>query len=227
MPPAGQKVLGAWALVVAAGRGERFGGPKQYETLGGRTVLERSVEVARATCQGVIVVAAEEHLARARKLVGPDIAVVAGGPSRSASVRAGLGALPPAAELVAVHDAARPLASADLWFGVLGALADGADGAIPVVAVTDTIKQVDGAAVTTLDRSRLVAVQTPQAFRVPLLRRAHAGCAEATDDAALVEAIGGRVVLVEGDTGNLKITSPHDLAVAAALIGCRRPGVGR
>jgi 2-C-methyl-D-erythritol 4-phosphate cytidylyltransferase len=148
--------------------------------------------------------------------------VAAGGPTRSASVRAGLEAVPPGVEVVVVHDAARPLAPPDVWDRVLLAVLGGADAAVPVVAVTDTIKHVepDGRS-RTLDRSRLVAVQTPQAFRAEILRRAHAGAPEATDDAGVVEAIGGRVDLVEGHPGNLKITDPADLLVAAALLAAR------
>jgi 2-C-methyl-D-erythritol 4-phosphate cytidylyltransferase len=119
---------------------------------------------------------------------------------------------------VAVHDAARPLARLPLWKAVLEAVAAGADGAVPAAPVTDTVKQVgpDGQLVT-LDRTQLVAVQTPQAFRAAVLRRAHRSGADASDDAALVEAAGGRVVLVDGPTDNLKVTSPTDLVVAAAL----------
>jgi 2-C-methyl-D-erythritol 4-phosphate cytidylyltransferase len=120
---------------------------------------------------------------------------------------------------VAVHDAARPLARPGLWRAVLDAIAAGADAAVPAVAVTDTVKEIgaDGR-LATLDRSRLVAVQTPQAFRTDILRRAHRSGADATDDAALVEALGGRVVLVEGSPDNLKLTAPHDIAVARALL---------
>ena len=107
-------------------------------------------------------------------------------------MRAGLAAVPADAEIVVVHDAARPLAGADLFQRTVAAVRAGADAAIPGVPVTDTVKQVeDGRVVATVDRSRLVAVQTPQAFRAAVLRRAHAGDPEATDDAALVEALGG------------------------------------
>ena len=112
-----------------------------------------------------------------------------------------------------MHDAARPLASPELYRRVVAAVRNGADAAIPGVAVADTIKVVDadGHVVDTPDRSTLVAVQTPQAFRFDALRRAHAAGGEATDDASLIEAIGGTVVVVEGDPGNRKITLPDDL----------------
>jgi 2-C-methyl-D-erythritol 4-phosphate cytidylyltransferase len=144
--------------------------------------------------------------------------VVTGGATRSQSVRAGLVAVPDDADIIAVHDAARPLARPELWAAVLGAVASGADGAVPASPVFDTVKEIrpDGHLVT-LDRSRLVAVQTPQAFRAGVLRRAHRAGGDATDDAALVEAAGGRVVLVEGPPDNLKVTRPADLMVAAAL----------
>ncbi|MDQ6839451.1 MAG: 2-C-methyl-D-erythritol 4-phosphate cytidylyltransferase [Actinomycetota bacterium] len=149
--------------------------------------------------------------------------IVAGGPSRSASVRAGLAAVPADVEIIAVHDAARPLVPLSVWTAVLDAVAGGADAAIPVLAVTDTVKEVatDGT-LRTLDRSRLVAVQTPQAFRASILRRAHSAGTDATDDAALVEAFGGRVQRVPGSRRSAKITDPEDLVVAAALIGGTR-----
>jgi 2-C-methyl-D-erythritol 4-phosphate cytidylyltransferase len=142
-------------------------------------------------------------------------AVVAGGATRSASVRAGLAAVPPDAAVVVVHDAARPLAPATLFAAVVDAVRDGADGAVPVVPVVDSLRRVGGGAV---DRNEFVAVQTPQAFRADALRAAHAGNADASDDATLVEANGGKVVLVPGHPLNFKITSPHDLVIARALL---------
>jgi 2-C-methyl-D-erythritol 4-phosphate cytidylyltransferase len=145
--------------------------------------------------------------------------IVAGGATRSESVRAGLAAVPATAGIVVVHDAARPLSRPSLWHAVLDAVVAGADAAIPATSVTDTVKEIGpGGHLVTLDRGRLVAVQTPQAFQASVLRRAHLEGIDATDDAALVEAAGGRVVLVEGDVDNLKVTSPHDLDLAAALL---------
>jgi 2-C-methyl-D-erythritol 4-phosphate cytidylyltransferase len=119
-----------------------------------------------------------------------------------------------------VHDAARPLAGPALFERVVAAVDAGADGAVPGIALADTVKRVDGHRVTaTVDRDDLVAVQTPQAFRADVLRAAHGARPEATDDAALVEALGGTVVVVEGDRRNFKITSPDDLFVARALVG--------
>jgi 2-C-methyl-D-erythritol 4-phosphate cytidylyltransferase len=133
-----------------------------------------------------------------------------------------LAGIPDWAEIVVVHDAARPLAGPELFARVVAAVRGGADAAIPVVAVADTIKRVAGDRVTeTLDRASLVAVQTPQAFRAQALRQAHAAGDEATDDAALIEALGGLVVTVAGDAGNFKLTSPDDLVMAAALLARR------
>ena len=138
---------------------------------------------------------------------------VAGGATRSESVRAGLAMVPSDATIVCVHDGARPFASSDLFAAVIAAVIDGADAAVPGVPVSDTIKQVadDGSVVGTPVRSALRAVQTPQAFRADVLRRAHASAGDATDDAALVEAAGGRVVVVAGEERNRKITDPNDL----------------
>lgn len=206
-----------WAIVVAGGGGMRFGGPKQFEDLDGRRVLDWSVAAARDACDGVVVVVPADRQADE---VDRGVVTVAGGPTRSASVRAGLAAVPGDAEIVVVHDAARPLAGADLFRRAVTAVRAGADAAIPGVPVTDTVKRVeDGRVLETLDRNRLVAVQTPQAFRADVLRRAHRAAPEATDDAALVEALGGRVVVVDGDPRNLKLTSPDDLLVARALLG--------
>jgi 2-C-methyl-D-erythritol 4-phosphate cytidylyltransferase len=140
---------------------------------------------------------------------------VPGGATRSASVRAGLAAVPDSATVIVVHDAARPLAPDALFQAVIQAVVDGADAAIPAVPVHDTIRHVDGGVV---DRTALVAVQTPQAFRAAALRDAHAAGGEATDDASLVEAAGGTVVLVPGNHHNLKITDPGDLRIAATLL---------
>ena len=208
----------AWAVVVAAGSGSRFGAPKQFADLLGRSVLEWSLETAHQACAGVVLVLPPDRAAAPDPAWKAD-AIAAGGATRSASVRAGLEAVPDRVDVVAVHDAARPLAPLQLWHDVIRAVADGADAAIPATSVTDTVKEVgDGGHLLTLDRSRLVAVQTPQAFRAALIKEVHRTGGEATDDAALVEAAGGSVELVPAPAHNLKITSPVDLIVAAALI---------
>lgn len=211
-----------WAIVVAAGRGIRYGGaaPKQYQRLGDRRVLDWSVGAARHVAAGIVLVVADEHVDQPEPACD---AVVAGGAERSDSVRAGLAAVPDDAEIVVVHDAARPLASPDLFTAVVAAVRQGADGAIPGLTPVDTIKRVDGAGVVqeTFLRDELRAVQTPQAFRAGALREAHRGAAHATDDAALVEACGGKVVVVAGEQLNVKITHQSDLARAERQLGER------
>ena len=208
--------MSTWAIVVAAGSGSRFGGPKQYEPLAGRRVLDWSLDAAKSACDGVVLVVPADRVHDDEPAAS---VVVAGAETRSGSVRNGMAATPPHADVIVVHDAARPLATAELFIAAVKAVREGADGAIAAVPVTDTVKRVaDGAVAETLDRRRLVVVQTPQAFDAAILRRAHAAAAEATDDAALVEADGGRVVVVPGDPHNFKVTNPDDLAVAAALL---------
>ena len=201
--------------MVAAGTGTRFGAPKQFVTLRGAPVVHHAVAAASGACGGVVVV-----LPAAIEWEGPPVtAAVEGAETRSGSVRCGLAAVPDDAEIVVVHDAARPLAGAALFRAVVGAVEAGADGAVPALAVGDTVKRVeDDRVVETVHRAGLVVVQTPQAFRADVLRKAHAGGAEATDDAALVEAIGGDVRVVDGDPRNLKITTAMDLELVAALL---------
>ena len=199
---------GVWTIVVGGGSGQRFGRPKQYESLrAGERVIDRSRSVAESVSGGVIVVVPADDADREGG--------VAGGATRSESVRAGLAEVPSdgSVDVVCVHDAARPLAGVELYVRVIAAVRAGADAAIPGIAVADTIKVLDcdGRVLDTPDRSTLVNVQTPQAFRLPALRAAHANGGEATDDAALIEAVGGTVMVVEGDPANRKITMPDDL----------------
>lgn len=204
-----------WAIVVAAGDGARFGGAKQFAALGGVSVVDRSVGIARDACDGVVVVLPPDATWTA-----PDgVLRAVGGPTRSDSVRAGLSVVPDDVEVVIVHDAARPLASRRLFDLVVQAVVDGADGAVPALAVSDTVKRVrDGHVVETVARDGLVAVQTPQGFRADVLRAAHRVGAVDTDDAALVEAKGGTVVVVPGERRNLKLTVAADLELAEALL---------
>ena len=193
-----------WTIVVGGGSGRRFGTAKQYELLGEVRVIDRSVAVARQVSAGVVTVVPPED--------ADAEGAVAGGATRSESVRAGLAAVPSDATIICVHDAARPLASVALYRRAIDAVSEGADAAIPAVSVADTIKVVaDGVVVATPDRASLVAVQTPQAFRAGVLREAHAAGGDATDDAALVEGRGGLVVVVDGETTNRKITVLDDL----------------
>lgn len=219
-----------WAVVVAGGSGSRFGRPKQFELLSGKPVVAWSLAAVRSAVDGVVLVVPATEIDRAREL-GADV-VVAGADSRSGSVRCGLERVPDDAGTVIVHDAARPLASPALFAAVLAPLrsvpgAPSADAVICALPVADTLKRLgpDGSTVAgTLDRTGLVAVQTPQAFRADVLRRAHASGADATDDAALVEAIGGVVCVVPGEPHNVKLTVPSDLALLEHLLASR--GVG-
>ena len=205
-----------WAIVVAAGTGSRYGKPKQYEPLCGKRVLDWSLDAARASCDGVVLVVQPSRSNDPE----PVDAVVAGAETRSGSVRAGLAAVPHDADVIAVHDAARPLATPALFDAAVSAVRAGAQGAICAVPVTDTVKRVaDGAVAETLDRRHLVSVQTPQAFDAAALRAAHAAGGEATDDAALVERAGGKVVVVPGHAANRKITEPGDIDALEAVRG--------
>lgn len=200
--------------MVGGGAGRRFGSLKQYELLDERRVIDHARSVAAAMSEGTIVVVPPSDAEREGG--------VAGGDTRSDSVRAGLAAVPSDATIICVHDAARPFADEAIYARVVGAVREGADGAVPGVAVADTIKIVrDGVVLDTPDRSSLVAVQTPQAFRADVLRAAHRADADATDDAGLVERLGGRIAVVEGDADNRKITRPDDLTWARQLLADR------
>jgi 2-C-methyl-D-erythritol 4-phosphate cytidylyltransferase len=209
-----------WVVVVAGGTGHRFGGLKQFADIGGRALVDWSVDAARAAADGVVlVVPADLAGTSVPDTHGADI-VIAGGSTRAASVRAGLGAVPADADVIVVHDGARPLASPALFRAVVEAVTAGAAAAVPALALADTLKRVDdGAVVATVDRGGLVSVQTPQAFRAEVLRRAHAGGDDASDDAGLVEAQGTTVRVVPGEARNLKVTTPADLDMARALLG--------
>jgi 2-C-methyl-D-erythritol 4-phosphate cytidylyltransferase len=211
-------VAQVWSVVVAGGSGQRFGTLKQFALLAERPVVEWAVAACRASSSGVVLVLPPGEVGPMD--FGADV-VVEGGATRTQSVCRGVAAVPETAEVIVVHDAARPLASEDLFRAVIAAVTtDGAGGAVPGVPVSDTIKVVDGSqrVTATLDRAALVAVQTPQAFDAVLLRRAHANGTEATDDAALVEALGATVRVVPGDARNLKITTPADLDTAEHLL---------
>jgi len=193
--------------------------------LGHQRVVEWSVDVARSCSEGVILVINPESIEETADL-NVDV-VVFGGDTRSESVRNGLGALPDAVTVVVIHDAARPGASTALYQSVIEAVKAGADAAVPGLAVTDTLKQVKdgpgGKEVTlTVDRDTIMAIQTPQAFDRKMLEAAHIDTREATDDAGLIEAIGGTVKVVPGDVSAIKITTQSDLAIAAELMGLNK-----
>jgi 2-C-methyl-D-erythritol 4-phosphate cytidylyltransferase len=214
------------AILVAGGSGQRLGAdvPKAFCLIRGRTVLEYALEPFQASVDELIVVAPADFLDRARELVSSKTVVVAGGDTRQQSVQCGLDAVTDA-DFVLVHDVARPFVPVAVIERVIAALSAGADAVIPARPVVDTIKAVaaDGTVGATLDRAALRAVQTPQGFRGDVLRRAHTAGRElsATDDAALVEAAGGRVVFVDGADEAFKITHPWDLLVATAIVAQR------
>ncbi len=201
-----------WAVVVAGGTGSRFGEPKQLALIDGRRIIDRSIDAMRRHSSGIVVVGGPSVGSPASLGVA---AVVPGGETRSASVRAGLGAVPDSATHVLIHDAARPLVPDDVVGRVVDGLESGSAAVVPVIPVVDTLRSIDGG---TVDRDRLVAVQTPQGFDRATLVAAHRGQVDATDDAALVERAGTAVVHVEGSPDNLKITFQRDLLVAEALL---------
>jgi 2-C-methyl-D-erythritol 4-phosphate cytidylyltransferase len=208
--------LSVVGIIPAAGRGERLGSdrPKAFVVCAGRPLIEWSLDVLRAVCDRVVVAVPPGMP------LGPDS--VEGGPVRSDSVRRALAAAPEA-EVVVVHDAARPLVTRELVERCIAGL-EGYDASIAAARVTDTIKQVDerGRVVKTLDRSTLWAIQTPQVFNAAVLRRALdvplAALETATDDAALVEDLGGRVHVIDAPPGNIKVTNRHDLDLAVVAL---------
>jgi 2-C-methyl-D-erythritol 4-phosphate cytidylyltransferase/2-C-methyl-D-erythritol 2,4-cyclodiphosphate synthase len=220
----------AAAIVLAAGAGRRIGAerPKAFLPIGDRPMLAVAAAAAAASpaIEAIVIAAPVGYEAEARACVeGFEVPaqVVTGGDSRQASVRAALAVLGSDIRIVAVHDAARPFAPPELFTAVVRAVADGADGAIPLVPMTDTVKRLVGARVVgTLPRDELGLAQTPQAFLLAALRTAHdramAAGERVTDDAALLERV-GTVVAIAGDPMNFKITTMMDLARAEARMG--------
>jgi 2-C-methyl-D-erythritol 4-phosphate cytidylyltransferase len=217
---------GVWAVLVAAGRGERLGEdrPKAFARLGELPLLAEPLRRLDESewIEAIVLVAPpgweEPAILLAEEIGASKVsACVPGGETRSESVRAGLAEVPDDAAVVLVHDAARPILPADVVPRLLEALGEGFDGAVPGLPVADTVKRVrDDVVVETLTRDELVTVQTPQAFVASVLRAAAAG--EGSDCASLVEAAGGRVKVVEGDERLLKVTTPADLDRVAAWL---------
>jgi 2-C-methyl-D-erythritol 4-phosphate cytidylyltransferase len=213
--------MSVWAVIVAAGRGERLGldRPKAFAKLNGRPLLAESLErLEWSAWVDAIVVAAppdweEPVILLAEELgCGKVVAAVPGGETRAASVRAGLEEVPDDAAVVLVHDAARPVLAEEVIERLLKTLNEGWDGVVPGLPITDTVKRVErDQIVETVDRDALVITQTPQAFVWPALRDAAAGPDDATDCAAMVEARGGRIKVVPGDRRLVKITDQADL----------------
>jgi 2-C-methyl-D-erythritol 4-phosphate cytidylyltransferase len=220
--------LSVWAIVAAAGRGDRLGldRPKAFAALRGRPLLAESLERLDATGWiDAIVVAAPEGWEEPAVLLAEELGCgkvsssITGGPTRAESVRLALAEVPDDVSVVLVHDAARPLVTEEVVARVLVPLGEGWDGAVPGLPLADTVKRVRGEAVVeTVSREDLVAVQTPQAFVAPVLRRAAAAGEDASDCAALVERAGGRVKVVPGDPRLLKVTEPTDLELVASWL---------
>jgi 2-C-methyl-D-erythritol 4-phosphate cytidylyltransferase len=221
--------VSVWAILVAAGRGERLGldQPKAFAKLGEDPLLAEPLRrLDESDWIDRIVIVAPPGWEEPAILLAEELACskvhscVPGGETRAGSVRAGLAEVPADALVVLVHDAARPLVTEAVIERVLAPLGEGWDGAVPGLAVSDTLKRVagDGRVVETVPRDGVYAVQTPQAFPADVLRRAAAGDAEASDCAGLVEAAGGRVTVVEGDPQLLKVTTADDLAKIASWL---------
>jgi 2-C-methyl-D-erythritol 4-phosphate cytidylyltransferase/2-C-methyl-D-erythritol 2,4-cyclodiphosphate synthase len=205
-------------LIPAAGSGERFGAsiPKALVQLNGRTLIEHAILNLGPIATQIIVAAPAGYEDEFRKILGDAVTVVTGGSTRTKSVKIALESIAEDIEFILVHDAARPLASGKLGQSIIEALANGEVAVIPALSVADTIKEVDAAnyVVSTPNRERLRAVQTPQGFARETLIKAHMQNIEATDDGALVEAMRGKVKLIAGESRALKITNPEDLAAA-------------
>ncbi|MFD6419628.1 2-C-methyl-D-erythritol 4-phosphate cytidylyltransferase [Streptomyces sp. NPDC060194] len=233
-------------VIPAAGRGVRLGpgAPKALRTLGGTPMLihaVRAMAASRAVSLVVVVAPADDAVAVKHLLdehalpERTDYLVVPGGENRQDSVRAGVEALPPDIGIVLVHDAARPLVPVDTVDAVVQAVRDGAPAVVPALPLADTVKEVappveaggPEPVVATLARGALRAVQTPQGFERDLLARAHASVtAEVTDDASMVEQLGGAVVAVPGHPEAFKVTRPLDLVLAEAVLARRRANDG-
>lgn len=210
------------AIIAGAGLGNRLGAklPKALIQIDGISLVERAFASLSRVVDEIVITAPEGFADEFRKIVGDSAKVITGGVLRSDSVKLALAALSPSIEYVLVHDAARGLATSDLASRVLSELKGGEVAVIPALAVVDTIKEVDNAGyvLNTPDRGSLRAVQTPQGFSVSVLKRAHEASEDATDDAALVEAIGVKVKTIVGEARAMKVTNPEDIALAHSLV---------
>jgi len=210
------------AIIAGAGMGHRLGAeiPKALIQIQGITLLERAFTSLSKVVDEIVITAPAGYEEQFKAIVGQSAEVITGGVLRSDSIRVALKALSPSVESVLIHDAARALASSDLAAKVLGELRSGQSAVIPVLKVIDTIKEIDrdGFVRATPDRSSLVAAQTPQGFNRQVLERAHSASDDATDDAALVEAIGVKVKTIEGEALAFKITTKEDIGQALLLL---------
>jgi len=210
------------AIIAGAGMGHRLGAeiPKALIQIQGITLLERAFISLSKVVDEIVITAPAGYEEQFKAIVGQSAEVVTGGVLRSDSIRVALKALSPSVESVLIHDAARALASSALAAKVLDELRSGQSAVIPVLKVIDTIKEIDrdGFVRATPDRSSLVAAQTPQGFNRQVLERAHSASDDATDDAALVEAIGVKVKTIEGEISAFKITTKEDIGQALLLL---------
>ena len=210
------------AIIAGAGMGHRLGAqiPKALIQIQGITLLERAFISLSKVVDEIIITAPEGYEEQFKAIVGQSAEVITGGVLRSDSIRVALKALSPSVESVLIHDAARALASSALATRVLSDVQSGQSAVIPVLKVIDTIKEIDrdGFVRATPDRSSLVAAQTPQGFNRQVLERAHSASDDATDDAALVEAIGVKVKTIEGEASAFKITTREDIGQALLLL---------
>ena len=210
------------AIIAGAGMGHRLGAdiPKALIQIDGVTLIERAFAALSPVVDEIVITAPAGYEDQFRAIVGDSATVITGGVLRSDSVNVALKSLSPSTKYVLVHDAARALATSELAQRVLHGLTSGESAVIPALSVVDTIKEVDrdGYVRSTPDRSILRAVQTPQGFSVEVLKRAHEASEDATDDAALVEALGVKVKTIPGEARAMKITNPEDIAMAVTLV---------
>ncbi|NCZ73454.1 MAG: 2-C-methyl-D-erythritol 4-phosphate cytidylyltransferase, partial [Actinobacteria bacterium] len=222
------------AIIAGAGMGHRLGAdlPKALIQLDGISLVERAFTALSPVVDEIVITAPSGFESQFRAIVGESAKVITGGVLRSDSVNLAIKSLSPSVEYVLVHDAARALATGDLAQRVLDELRGGEQAVIPTLNAVDTIKEVDaqGYVRNTPDRSSLRTVQTPQGFALSVLKRAHEASDDATDDAALVEALGIPVKTISGESRAMKITNPDDISVALTFLHDRdrnlRAGVG-
>lgn len=205
-----------WAIVLAGGTGTRFGCLKQLAELAGTRLIDHTVGAARRTCDGVVLV-----LPDGLAWDGAPVDVLAvGGDHQSASLRAGMAAVPDSAGILVLADPAHPLAADRIFTEVIAAVRDGADGAVPVIPMLEVVQRVvDGVVVETLPKPDTVLTQSPQAFRADVLRAAHAAGPRPVENSGMLAALGHRVVTVPGDPANLHVATAEDLAVVRRLAG--------
>jgi 2-C-methyl-D-erythritol 4-phosphate cytidylyltransferase len=210
-----ERDVASWGIVLAAGSGERFGGRKQFAEVAGRRLVDLAVEGASMACDRTVLVLPPEE----RWTGSPVDAVVPGGQDRAASVRAALAVITDEQGIAVVHQAANPLASAELFARLLATIEAGAPAAFPGLRPADLVRTVKGdLAGAVVGRDELVLVQTPAAFRLEVLREAHALVVDAVEDTARVSAAGYDVSVIPGDPRNVHVATPEDLEVVAALL---------